>query len=66
MFVTMNRIPVNPEHAERFEENFRQWLGLYPTWEGLLAQVLAVGAVLGSYFLSEALKRRTLRAAQLS
>ena len=34
------------------------WLGVYPTWEGLVGQVVAVGLVIGSYFLSEALKER--------
>ncbi len=37
------------------------WLGLYPSWEGVLLQVFAVVAVIGSYFLSEGLKQRTLR-----
>lgn len=34
------------------------WLGLYPTWEGLLSQVAATAVVLGSYFGAEALRRR--------
>ena len=34
------------------------WLGLYPTWEGAVTQVLAVVLVIGSYFLSEAIKER--------
>ena len=37
------------------------WLGLYATWEGVLLQVFAVAAVIGSYFVSEGLKNRTLR-----
>lgn len=37
------------------------WLGTYPTWEGLVLQVVAVVAVLGSYFLAEGLKDRKLR-----
>jgi high-affinity iron transporter len=58
-------LPVHPIGSLALPYWAGMWLGLYPTWEGLLAQVLAVGAVLGSYFLSEALKRRTLRAAVL-
>ncbi|WP_034383511.1 FTR1 family protein [Deinococcus sp. YIM 77859] len=38
------------------------WLGLYPTWEGLVAQVVAVVAVVGSYFAAEGLKARQLEA----
>ncbi|ULH14987.1 FTR1 family protein [Deinococcus sp. KNUC1210] len=37
------------------------WLGVYPTWEGLVSQVLAVILVVGSYFLSEAIKERRLQ-----
>ncbi|WP_407541188.1 FTR1 family protein [Deinococcus radiomollis] len=37
------------------------WLGVYPTWEGLATQVLAVVLVIGSYFLSEALKERAIQ-----
>lgn len=37
------------------------WLGVYPTWEGLATQVLAVVLVIGSYFLSEAIKERGLQ-----
>jgi high-affinity iron transporter len=34
------------------------WLGLYPTWQGIGAQVAAVTLVLGSYFAAEALRKR--------
>ena len=37
------------------------WLGLYATWEGLLLQVFSVAAVIGSFFLAEALKERGLQ-----
>jgi high-affinity iron transporter len=37
-----------------------QWLGTHPTWEGILTQVFAVSAVIGSYFLAEGLKHREL------
>jgi len=34
------------------------WLGLYPTWEGVLAQAAAAVFVLGSYFAAESVRRR--------
>jgi high-affinity iron transporter len=38
------------------------WLGIFPTWEGLLAQGTAIVFVLGSYFLAEQLRARRRRA----
>jgi high-affinity iron transporter len=34
------------------------WLGIYPTWEGLLAQATALAFVLGSYFAAETVRSR--------
>ena len=34
------------------------WLGTFATWEGVLLQIIAVGFVLGSYFVAEGLKHR--------
>ena len=34
------------------------WLGLYPTWEGLIAQVAAATFVIGSYVAAEAVRKR--------
>ena len=34
------------------------WLGVFPTWQGLLAQAAAAVFVLGSYFAAEALRKR--------
>ena len=34
------------------------WLGLYPTWEGLIAQAAALAFVLGSYVAAEAVRNR--------
>jgi high-affinity iron transporter len=34
------------------------WLGLYPTWEGLLAQSAAAVFVIGSYFAAEHVRKR--------
>ena len=43
------------------------WLGVFPTWQGVLAQAAAVVFVLGSYFAAEALRkqRREARLATL-
>ena len=37
------------------------WLGLYPTWEGVAAQLGALLVVLGSYFLARELQVGRLR-----
>ena len=44
------------------------WLGVFPTWQGVLAQAAAVVFVLGSYFAAEALRkqRREARLATVS
>ena len=44
------------------------WLGVFPTWQGVLAQAAAVVFVLGSYFAAEALRkqRRAARVATVS
>ena len=34
------------------------WLGMYPTWQGLIAQVAAAVFVIGSYFAAEATRKR--------
>ena len=34
------------------------WLGLYPTWQGLLAQAAALAFVVGSYLAAEAMRKR--------
>jgi high-affinity iron transporter len=34
------------------------WLGLYPTWEGLVAQAAALAFVIGSYVAAEAVRNR--------
>lgn len=30
------------------------WLGIYPTWEGVLAQIMAAAFVIGTYYIAEA------------
>lgn len=39
------------------------WFGLFPSWEGLLAQALALVFVVGSYFLAERVQRQKPNAA---
>ena len=38
------------------------WLGIFPTWQGLLAQGAAIAFVVGSYVLAETLRKRKRRA----
>jgi high-affinity iron transporter len=38
-----------------------RWLGLYPTWEGVGAQLGALLVVLGSYFVARELQVGSLR-----
>ncbi len=58
-----------PSTATSFEVsiNWSMWLGIYPTWEGIGAQLGALVFVLGSYFAARELqvrgpRRRALRA----
>lgn len=46
-------IPVHPIDGLNFPYWWGQWFGVYPTWEGILAQVGAAIFVIGSYFLAE-------------
>jgi high-affinity iron transporter len=38
------------------------WLGLFPTWQGLIAQAAAIVFVVGSYLAAEGLQRRRRQA----
>jgi high-affinity iron transporter len=55
-------LPVHPIAGLQLPYWAGAWLGLFPTWEGLVAQAAAVGLVLGSYFLAEHLRARRRRA----
>ena len=55
-------IPVTPVEGLRLPYWAGLWLGVFPTWEGLLAQGAAVVFVLGSYVLAEQLRARRRRA----
>lgn len=51
-------VPVTPVEGLELPYWAGVWLGLYPTWEGLTAQLCAALFVLGSYFGAEALRKR--------
>jgi high-affinity iron transporter len=55
-------IPVTPVEGLRLPYWAGLWLGVFPTWEGLLAQGAAIVFVLGSYVLAERLRHRKRRA----
>jgi high-affinity iron transporter len=51
-------VPVTPIEGLTLPYWTGMWLGVYPTWEGLLAQAAALAFVLGSYAGAEALRAR--------
>jgi high-affinity iron transporter len=51
-------VPVTPIEGVTLPYWTGMWLGVYPTWEGLLAQAAALAFVLGSYAAAEALRAR--------
>ena len=55
-------VPVTPVEGLRLPYWAGLWLGIFPTWEGLLAQGAAIVFVLGSYVLAETLRKRKRRA----
>ena len=55
-------VPVTPVEGLRLPYWAGLWLGIFPTWEGLLAQGAAIVFVLGSYLLAETLRKRKRRA----
>ncbi len=55
-------VPVTPVEGLRLPYWAGLWLGIFPTWEGLLAQGAAIAFVLGSYVLAETLRKRKRRA----
>jgi high-affinity iron transporter len=54
-------IPVTPIDGFRPPYWAGIWLGVYPTWQGLLAQTGAAVFVVGSYLAAEALRKRRRR-----
>jgi high-affinity iron transporter len=55
-------VPVTPVEGLRLPYWAGLWFGIFPTWEGLLAQGAAVVFVLGSYVAAEQLRKRRRRA----
>ncbi len=51
-------IPVTPIEGLELPYSTGVWFGLYPTWEGLIAQTAAGVFVIGSYFAAEAVRKR--------
>ena len=51
-------VPVTPIEGLELPYWAGVWLGLYPTWEGLIAQAAAATFVIGSYFAAEAVRKR--------
>jgi high-affinity iron transporter len=54
-------MPVTPVEGLSLPFWAGMWFGVFPTWEGLLLQSAALAFVIGSYVVSEALKRRKRR-----
>jgi high-affinity iron transporter len=54
-------VPVTPVDELRLPYWVGLWFGVYPTWEGLTAQLLAATFVLGSYVAAEHLRKRRRR-----
>ena len=55
-------VPVTPVEGLQLPYWAGLWLGIFPTWEGLLAQGAAFAFVLGSYVAAEQLRKRKRRA----
>jgi high-affinity iron transporter len=55
---TVGWIPVEPVEGLTLPYWSGLWFGIYPTWQGLLAQGAAVAFVLGSYFAAERVRAK--------
>ena len=55
-------VAVTPVEGLRLPYWAGLWFGVYPTWQGLIAQAAAIVFVLGSYVLAEQLRGRRRRA----
>lgn len=56
-------LPISPiRGAETWPAWIGVWLGIHGTWQGIIAQLIAVVFVFGSYFLAEAQHKRDRRA----
>jgi high-affinity iron transporter len=55
-------VPVHPIEGVRLPYWVGAWLGVFPTWDGVLAQASAATVVLGSYVGAERVRARRRRA----
>ena len=60
-FQVVGWLPVSPIEGLWLPYSAGTWLGVYPTWEGIIAQVAALAFVLGSYVAAERVKLRRRR-----
>ncbi|PJF27696.1 MAG: hypothetical protein CUN52_14160 [Phototrophicales bacterium] len=51
-------MPIHPIEGVNLPYWLGQWFGVYPTWEGVFAQLSAVIFILGSYFFAQYLQAR--------
>ncbi len=58
VFQVVGWMPIHPIEGVNFPYWLGQWFGVYPTWEGIVAQLGVVVFVLGSYFLAQYLQAR--------
>jgi high-affinity iron transporter len=54
-------MPVTPVEGLRLPYWTGLWLGIFPTWEGLIAQCGAAAFVVGSYLIAEQMRKRRRR-----
>jgi high-affinity iron transporter len=53
-------LPVTPIVGLNLPYWLGLWFGVYPTWETMIGQCLAVVVVVGSYYLASFMQRREL------
>jgi high-affinity iron transporter len=61
VFQVVGWLPVHPIEGAQLPYWGGAWFGVFPTWEGIGAQLAAVVLVLGSYVGAEQLRRRRRR-----
>ncbi len=60
-FQVVGWLPVSPIEGLRVPYWAGTWLGIYPTWQGVLGQVGAAAFVVGSYLAAEHVRARRRR-----
>ena len=60
-FQVVGWLPVSPIEGVRLPYWAGTWLGIYPTWQGVLGQVGAATFVVGSYIAAEYVRARRRR-----